>query len=135
MRVWRMRTGISTALNWDSPDGSRTGVSLGTAQDGRNFSAGRTALGSKVSQPFASPGGWTVSPYAGLYGDWRFSSDNAIATGTPVAFIKNGWSGRVTSGVSATAARGIIVSLGGEYGGLGANYKIWSGNVTAILPF
>jgi hypothetical protein len=27
------------------------------------------------------------------------------------------------------------VSLGGEYGGLGANYKIWSGNARATIPF
>jgi hypothetical protein len=37
--------------------------------------------------------------------------------GQPVANIKIGWSGRVTSGVSATAARGILISLGGELGG------------------
>jgi outer membrane autotransporter protein len=109
--------------------------SLGTAQDARNFSAGRTAIGAKVARPFVASNGWTISPYAGLYGDWRFSSDNALPTGTPVANIKDGWSARVTSGLSATVERGTMVSLGGELGGLGASYKIWSGNVRATVPF
>jgi ubiquitin len=108
--------------------------SLGTAQASRNFFAGRTALGSKVARPFVSSGGWTVTPYVGLYGDWRFSSDSAIATGTPVAFIEDGWSGRVTAGLSATAKNGFTVSLGGEYGGLGANFKVWTGNVRVSMP-
>lgn len=109
--------------------------SLGTLQDARNFSAGRTALGTKVARPFEASGGWMISPYAGLYGDWRFSSDNALPVGTPVANVKDGWSGRVTSGVSATATRGAMISLGGELGGLGASYKIWSGNVRGSVPF
>lgn len=109
--------------------------SLGTLQDARKFSAGRTALGTKVAYPIGTSGSWTVSPYAGLYGDWRFSTDNALPTGTPVANIKNGWSGRVTSGLSAKAGRGTMLSLGGELGGLGANYKIWSGNARATVPF
>ena len=109
--------------------------SLGTLQDARNFSAGRTALGAKVARPFEASNGWKISPYAGLYGDWRFQSDSALPTGTPVTNIGTGWSGRVTGGVSATALRGGTVSLGGEYGGLGANYKIWTGNVRASVPF
>jgi hypothetical protein len=109
--------------------------SLGTLQDARNFSAARTARGSKVSRPFASSSGWTISLYGSLYGDWRFSTDNALPVGTPVANIKDGWSGRVTSGVSAAAARGTMISLGGELGGLGTSYKIWSGNVRGSVPF
>lgn len=80
--------------------------SLGTPQDARNFSAGRTALGARVARPFEASNGWKISPYAGLYGDWRIQTDSAIPTGTPVANIGTGWSGRVTSGVSATAKGG-----------------------------
>jgi hypothetical protein len=109
--------------------------SLGTAQASRNFSAGRTALGAKVGRSFEASNGWTVTPNAGLYGDWRFQSDNALPTGTPVANIGTGWSGRVTAGLAAKAAGGCMVSLDGEYGGLGANYKIWTGNVRATVPF
>jgi hypothetical protein len=109
--------------------------SLGTAQASRNFSAGRTALGAKIGRSFEASNGWTVTPNAGLYGDWRFQTDNALPTGTPVANIGTGWSGRVTAGLAAKAARGCMVSLDGEYGGLGANYKIWTGNVRASIPF
>ena len=41
----------------------------------------------------------------------------------------------LTGGVSATAKGGAMLSLGGEYGGLGANYKIWTGNARATVPF
>lgn len=109
--------------------------SLGTLQNSRDFSAGRTALGAKVARPFDASGGWTVLPYVGLYSDWRFQTDNALPTGTPVANIGTGWSGRVTSGLAAKAAGGSIIALEGEYGGLGANYKIWSGNVRGMVPF
>ncbi len=108
---------------------------LGAAHSDRNFSSGRAAFGSSIARPFATAGGWALAPYAGLYGDWRFSSDNAVTTGAPVANIKDGWSGRVTAGLSATGARGTNFTLGGEYGGLGASYKIWSGNVRASVPF
>ena len=93
------------------------------------------ALGMKVERPFAAADGRTISPYVGLYGDWRFLSDDALPVGQPVANIKDGWSGRVGTGISAAAARGASVSLGGELGGLGASYKIWSGNVRGSLPF
>lgn len=109
--------------------------SLGAVQLGRNFSAGRTALGGRIARPFAVSEYWTVAPYAGLYGDWRFASNNALPTGAPVASIKDGWSGRVTAGMSATALRGTVLTVGGELGGLGADYKIWSGNIRGTVPF
>ncbi len=109
--------------------------SLGTLNNARSFSSGRTALGSKIMRSWAMSNGWTMSPFVGGYGDWRFSSDDAMTTGAPVANIEDGWSGRVTTGISATAANGTLLSLGGEYGGLGANFKIWSGNISAKVPF
>lgn len=109
--------------------------SAGGAQAARNFSAGRTALGGRVAYPFEAIANWTVAPYAGLYGDWRFASDNALPTATPVANIGDGWSGRVTAGMSATALHGAVISVGGELGGLGADYKIWSGNIRGTVPF
>lgn len=109
--------------------------SLGTLQTSRNFSAGRTALGAKAGRSFEASNGWTVTPTAGLYGDRRFQTDNALPTGTPVANIGTGWSGRVTGGLAAKAASGCMISLDGEYGGLGASYKIWTGSVRASMPF
>ncbi len=108
--------------------------SLGTAQAARKFSAGRTALGAQVSRSFAVSHGWTIAPHVGLYGDWQFQTDDAIATSAVVANIGGGWSGRVTAGVSASGADGKVVTVNSEYGGLGANYKIWSGNVRLTVP-
>lgn len=109
--------------------------SLGTLQNSRNFNAGRTALGFKVARSVGSSTDWTFTPSFGLYGDWRFASDSAIQTGTQVAYIKDGWSGRVTAGLSAAAKNGCTISLGGEYGGLGANFKVWTGDLRVIVPF
>ena len=36
---------------------------------------------------------------------------------------------------TAKTAHGCMVSLDGEYGGLGASYKIWTGSVRASIPF
>jgi outer membrane autotransporter protein len=110
--------------------------SLGTLQEARNFSAGRTAIGARASRPFTESDGWRISPYAGLYADWRFQTDTALPAGaTPVVGIGKGWSARVTTGVSATAVRGTVLSFNGEYGGLGADYKVWTGNVRSTVPF
>lgn len=108
--------------------------SLGTAQADRSFSAGRAALGSKLFKAIDF-GDMTISPFVGLYGDWRFSSDNAVASGTTIVGIGNGLSGRATSGVLFTGRSGASVVIGGEYGGIGADYKIWSGNVRGSVPF
>jgi autotransporter-like protein/uncharacterized protein DUF5407 len=108
--------------------------SLGNGIAANNFSAGRAAFGAKIERPFAVSGGWAFSPYAGLYGDWLFSSSNALPVGLPVAFIKDGWSGRVTAGLAANA-RGTMLSLGGELDGLGASYKIWMGNLRITMLF
>jgi hypothetical protein len=77
----------------------------------------------------------TVSPYVGLYGDWRFMSDDALPSGQPVVGIGAGWSGRATGGFAVAAPNGGTLSLGGEYGGLGADYKIWTATANAVWPF
>jgi hypothetical protein len=97
--------------------------SLGTLQSAHNFSAGRVATGGKVVYPWLMADGTKISSYFGLYGDWRFSTNNALPAGQPVVGIGDGWSGRVTGGVAFTAARGASLNFGGEYGGLGADYK------------
>jgi len=108
--------------------------SLGTAQAANNFSSGRTALGAKVARSFVMGRGM-LTPYAGLYGDWRFSSDNAQPAGAPVVGIGKGWAARVTSGATYTCTNGVALALGGELGGLGANYTIWSGTARVAVPF
>ncbi|MBX9842190.1 MAG: hypothetical protein K2Z80_10330 [Xanthobacteraceae bacterium] len=104
-------------------------------QDARSFSAGRVSAGGRVIAPWQMSSTLSVSPYAGFYGDWRFSTDNALPAGQPVVGIGNGWSGRATGGVNLINLRGGSLALGGEYGGIGAGHKIWTGNVRANWAF
>lgn len=76
-----------------------------------------------------------LSPYAGVYGDFRFSSDSALPVGVPFVGLKDGWSARVTSGFALTLRNNAVLSLGGEVGGLGAGYEIWSANAKMTWPF
>jgi hypothetical protein len=108
--------------------------SLGTVQDARDFSAGRASVGSKVARAFDLPDGARISPFAGVYADYRFMSDNAVPTGQPVVGIADGWSGRATAGAVYTKASGAGLSVEGEIGGLGASYKIWSGKIRGSIP-
>lgn len=62
----------------------------------------------------------TVSPYVGFYGDWRFSCDSALVG------VEDGGSGRAIGGVTMIGRNGATLSLGGEFGGLGAGYELWS---------
>jgi hypothetical protein len=79
--------------------------SLCTLQPTRNFSAGRVATGGKVSYPWLSRD-WFVAPYLGLYGDRRFSTDNALPACLPVVGTGNGWSARLTGSVALARAAG-----------------------------
>src|SRR5262249_4408194 len=107
--------------------------SLGTLQTARNFSAGRVATGGKVIYPW-SAGATRIAPYVGAYGDWRFGSDNALPVAVPIVGIANGWSGRVTGGLTWTWSGGATLALGSEYGGLGAHYKLWTAKPRAPWP-
>jgi hypothetical protein len=108
--------------------------SLGTFQNARSFSAGRVAAGGKVIYPWMA-GDMRVAPYLGFYGDYRFQTDNALPAGQPIVGIGDGWSGRVTTGVTLAQPGGGTFVLGGEYGGLGANYKVWTANGRVVWPF
>jgi hypothetical protein len=110
--------------------------SLGTLQASRNFSESRVSTGGKVIYPMQPSGGIQISPYVGLYGDYRFSTDNALPVGVPFVGIQDGWSGRATTGVTfATSQGGPSLSLGGELGGIGAGYDVWSANARVNWPF
>jgi hypothetical protein len=109
---------------------------LGTAQAVNNFSASRVSAGDKISYPWQASPTWLVAPYVGLYTDYRFSTTNALPVAIPFVGIKDGWSERVTGGATMTTGRaGPSLSLGGELGGLGAGYDIWSVNARANWPF
>jgi outer membrane autotransporter protein len=116
--------------------------SLGTLQPDRNFSSGRASTGVKVAYPWQL--WWAamkVTPYAGVYADYYFNSDDNVplsASATPILlptqFI-HGWSARVTSGVDMTVVGGTRLSVGGEVGGLGNNFTVWSVRGRAAVPF
>jgi len=109
--------------------------SLGALQPSRSFSESRVSTGGKVIYPWQATG-IQILPYLGLYGDYRFSSDNALPVGVPFVGIKDGWSGRAITGVTLAAGRsGPSVSIGGELGGLGAGYDIWSASARVNWPF
>ncbi len=109
---------------------------LGTLQPVNNFSASRVSVGDKISHPWQATPTWLVAPYVGLYTDYRFSTSTALPIAIPFVGVKDGWSERVTAGATfSTGHAGPTLSLGGELGGLGAGYDIWSANARADWPF
>lgn len=108
--------------------------SLATVQAARNFSTGRASGGMKV----ALPSQWDdmrFTPYIGLYGDYYFTKDdNTTAALAPIPLIQ-GWSARVTSGIGITMKSGAQISVGGELGGLGSAYTLWTVRSRASVPF
>lgn len=109
--------------------------SLGTLQADRNFATGRGSGGVKVSYPVAWSSTVNLVPYAGLYGDYYFSRDDAIDTGLTTVPLLQGWSARATGGLSMTFVRGAQLSAGGEYGGIGGNTHIWTWRMSGSVPF
>ena len=105
---------------------------LGGLHDSRDFSTGRVALGGKVTAPHWVEG---VMPYLGLYADWRFASDDAVVADVPDTGIGDGWSARVTGGFSLRVLTAGSLSLSGEYGGIGADYSVWTGTARLTVPF
>jgi hypothetical protein len=116
--------------------------SLGTLQADRNFSSGRASTGVKVAYPWLLP--WAamrIMPYAGVYADYHFSKDDNVplsVSAVPVLLpteVLHGWSARFTSGLAMTLVGGARLSVGGEVGGLGNNFTVWSVRGRAGVPF
>ena len=116
--------------------------SLGTLQGTNDFATGRASAGAKVTYPFA----WAdknilLAPYVGVYSDYYFTEDNAAAIiangGVPLASfpLLDGWSARVVAGIGARFANGGTIGVGGEYGGIGANYQTWTVKAKGQVPF
>ncbi len=109
--------------------------SLGTLQGEHDFTTGRAASGVKVSYPFTWSETVTLAPYVGVYGDYYFSEDNAANVGLTTVPLLQGWSGRATGGVTMTFGRGALISAGGEYGGIGGDFQIWTWRVRGSVAF
>jgi hypothetical protein len=109
--------------------------SLGAPQADRNFSTGRASGGVKASYPFAWSDTVNLAPYAGLYGDYYFSRDDANTVGLTTVPLLQGVSARVVGGLAATYRGRAQLSAGGEYGGIGNDGRIWTWRIRGRLPF
>jgi Subtilase family/Bacterial Ig-like domain (group 3)/Autotransporter beta-domain len=146
---WLVTSGLTGTYNWQAivlePSARVFALwehengytdSLGTLQPDQNFSTGRASGGLKVSYPSALSGmPAELAPYVGFYGDYYFSMDDATVVGLTNVPLLQGWSGRATAGVDLTFAGGASVSVGSEYGGIGADYQIWTWRVRGSVPF
>ncbi|WP_249780151.1 autotransporter outer membrane beta-barrel domain-containing protein [Bradyrhizobium sp. dw_411] len=108
--------------------------SLGTAHGTFNFSAGRVSLGSRVLLPPLVQSSFVVVPYVGLYEERYFTSNSAAIAGSAAAGFGDSWSARASAGVSIPVAKGGTLSVGGDYGGIGADFKTWSATARANIP-
>jgi hypothetical protein len=109
--------------------------SLGTQQSAQNFSTGRASGGVKVSYPFTWSSTIALAPYLGLYGDYYFTGDNATNVGLTTVPLLQGWSARATGGVTMSFGPGALLSAGGEYGGIGGGFQIWTWRVRGSVAF
>lgn len=108
--------------------------SLGAAQAARRFTVGRASLGGRMAHAMALSGS-TLTPYAGAYADYRFSSDDAVPVNVAEVGLKDGWSGRLSAGADVESVSGLAAGLGGELGGLGSHTTNWSLTAHGSLAF
>jgi outer membrane autotransporter protein len=109
---------------------------LGIQQTERSFSTGRASAGAKLSYPWLWNATMMVAPYAGLYADYHFTKDDAVATILLPDQLVQGWSARINSGLAVSMGSGTKLSIGGEVGGLGSSQFInWSLRGRASIPF
>ena len=108
--------------------------SLGTLQSTNDFSTGRASGGVKVGYPWHLSPLSTFTPFVGVYGDYYFSSSNAVPLLLPTEFVQ-GWSARITAGINYNTTGGAKLTIGGELGGLGNDFTTWSVRGRASLPF
>lgn len=119
---------------WENEDSYRD--SSGTTQAARSFNTGRTSVGGKVSVPWKTEPGMILTPSLGLYADYRFSSDDAMPTGIAAFDVNDGWSARVTGGLTARFNSGVHVSIEGDVGGITSEgAQNWSGRARVAVPF
>jgi len=112
--------------------------SLGTLHAQRTFSTGRASVGAKVAYPWLWSSTVMVSPYVGLYGDYYFNTDNVIPLAAPILLpteYVDGLAARVTSGIAVDVKGGAKLAIGGEVGGLGNDFRVWTVRGRAAVPF
>jgi hypothetical protein len=92
-----------------------------------------------VTYPIAWTSTVALAPYAGLYGDYYFNTDNAAAAvigpAVPSAVVLDGWSARAIGGVAAKFNCGGQFAVGFERSGIGGNFGFWTYRARASVPF
>jgi hypothetical protein len=113
--------------------------SLGTSQAEHSFTTGRASGGVKLIYPVAWTSSVGVAPYAGLYADYYFTGDDAAVPIGPGLLasqpFQTGWSARVAAGIATSFTNSAVVTLGGEYGGIGSHTQLWTVRGRANVPF
>jgi outer membrane autotransporter protein len=145
---WLMSGGVTGNYKWQGfnlvPSAKVYGLwehengyidSLGIAQPDRNFSTGRASGGLKVGYPLQWGNSNQITAYLGLYGDYYFSSDDAMATAIAGIPLLQGRSARATGDISMKIANGALLDLGGAYGGIGSTTRIWTYHGRLRVPF
>ncbi|MDO8979026.1 MAG: autotransporter outer membrane beta-barrel domain-containing protein [Afipia sp.] len=98
-----------------------------------DFTVGRASFGGEAGVPIL----WNdtvVTPTLGLFGDYRFGVET-VSTIAVVPTLADGWSARVTGGLSWQTVRGVTASLGGEYGGLAGDVRYWRARTSLGVKF
>jgi hypothetical protein len=112
--------------------------SLGVAQASYSFSTGRASAGTRITHPFAWSSATTLAPYAGVYGDYYITGNQAAVAGVPtLPLLLQGWSARVAAGLDMTFGNGGTIGLGGELGGIASRDSVltYTYRVRGSVPF
>jgi hypothetical protein len=108
---------------------------LGTEQSSLSFATGRASTGIKALYRRQWSETMTMVPYAGIYADYYFTKDDAGPDPLVPEFLQ-GWSMRLTSGLSLATSAGARYSFGGEVSGVGSSeFLVWSLRGRVAIPF
>lgn len=109
--------------------------SLDADHDGRSFTAIRASAGTRFSFTDVGTENWAVTPYAGLYGDYWSTDDDAGSSADYVSVLED-FSGRVNGGLNfESRTHGIALDLNAEYSGIGDETGALSGRAGLTIGF
>jgi len=66
---------------------------------------------------------------------YYFSEDNAQTVGLTTVPLLQGFTARVTAGLTAMLPGGAALGAGGQYGGIGPSTHIWTWTARGSIPF
>jgi hypothetical protein len=137
--VWRAFTFEPSArVYWLTEKEGAYTDNFGNVQASRSFTTGRASVGNKVIAPASTYGTFAIAPYAGFYGDYYFTSDDSnvvLAQNGLPSYALQGMSGRAIAGLTGKTSGGAQLLVGGEYSGIGGNFRIWTYRARVGVPF